>query len=966
MATITCTRTNNKASSNKNDNFRRIDLKRKFYSRGKGSNFKRFKRTPKFIRDNPENQVAKAVEQDPFHFSDSEEDDHNDLGMGLELTDLPFLDDNHSLEKQMESRALTQDSVRPLFINEESYDEKMLDEALVELRYKTFRPNQKETIKRVLLGRSTLFISPTGSGKSLCYQIPALLNWRHRKCITIVVSPLISLMEDQLANFPSAMRAISLHSNHSRAQKLATIKQIVDGEIQVVFISPESIVSGVLEMDDLRNFPPVGLVCIDEAHCLSEWSHNFRPAYSQFYQILREHMKIKTFLGLTATSTRATTFAIARCLTINPETDVVGSTSIPDNLMLSVTCENNKLRALMNLLKTTTFRHLPSIIIYCNRREDTESIASNIRTNFQDMFSLVGVPERVKQSNARDNLTENENNSPEKPTMKLSWHAEPYHAGLNMDSRKKIQRQFIKGEIRVVVATVAFGMGINKSNIRAIIHYDMPGSFENYVQEIGRAGRDGKLAQCHLFLSHNMTDVYYQQRNIYASTTGAVNIRKLVDYMFPYECTCRRNLKPEPAAKLEKLNQFDPHELTSRYKTDFISQERTNRDDGSDDDDISILCDSSGSGVKDQIKYLRKSVVRKHRACPTHEVSFCIEKTVKDLNLRYESLMTLIIQLQQTYPQLQLKIFPPAKLMCTLNCKKGPAQLEKLCSASDLVYFAVQDFKREYRKSTGELCVNPKRISFNVATLAKRKGMSSDDAIKHLKKLEWELVDKTGSFRRSNVEVKFYGNMFHLKLALDLTQEEKTEISNFLVDYMRSYEKIERMKVFNVYKVFKDHCLTMDQISIKDTRLETSASLRRALDDYYNKPPDESLANPARLSETHELSGQLNPIKAEGIKRTVTAFLSAHSNHAFLPVDVAKILQGISTPVYSSESWGVANRKFWRSLIDVDFKDLKNIIAELLEKKNLPPQMEDSSPPKIPSIKPPGHLLSVENPQQQD
>ena len=176
------------------NNYLKVDLKRKVFAKGKGQRFKRFKKTPKFIRDNVENQVAKQKEKDVFDFSDSDDDRANELGMGLDITDLQLLVD------EKEVIALTQDSVRPFFTSEANYDPSKLSEALVDLKYSSFRPNQEETIKRILFGRSTLFISPTGSGKSLCYQLPALLYWRYKSYITIVVSPLISLMEDQINN----------------------------------------------------------------------------------------------------------------------------------------------------------------------------------------------------------------------------------------------------------------------------------------------------------------------------------------------------------------------------------------------------------------------------------------------------------------------------------------------------------------------------------------------------------------------------------------------------------------------------------------------------------------------------------------------------------------------------------------------------------------------------------------------
>jgi ATP-dependent DNA helicase Q4 len=262
------------------------------------------------------------------------------------------------------------------------------------------------------------------------------------------------------------------------------MENIRSGNVNILLVSPEAVVAGEKSTGFgslLRQLPPIAFACIDEAHCVSQWSHNFRPSYLMICRVLKEKLGVKIILGLTATATYPTRESIVRHLSIHDGVKgIISDIPLPDNLVLTASRDISRDTALFNLITSKRFAAFNSIIIYCTRREECERIAAYLRTCLQDKAKVL-----LKDTAKR---------------KRVSWIAEPYHAGLSAARRRAIQSAFMSNELRIVIATIAFGMGINKSDIRAILHYNMPKNFESYVQEVGRAGRDGKMSHCHLFL----------------------------------------------------------------------------------------------------------------------------------------------------------------------------------------------------------------------------------------------------------------------------------------------------------------------------------------------------------------------------------------------------------------------------------------------------------------------------------
>ncbi|XP_075109757.1 ATP-dependent DNA helicase Q-like 5 [Nicotiana tabacum] len=371
-------------------------------------------------------------------------------------------------------------------VRNEASDENLLRLLKLTFGYDSFRDDQLETIKMVLSGKSTMLVLPTGAGKSLCYQLPAMVF----QGVTVVISPLISLMIDQLKQLPAAVEGGLLCSSQTPEEVLETYKLLEEGSIKVLFVSPERFLNS--EFLSIFCDTQISLVVIDEAHCVSEWSHNFRPSYMRLKaSLLRDRLGAQCILAMTATATTKTLYSVMHALDI-PSSDLIQSVKPRDNLQLSVSLSENRMKDLMTLLKSSPFSEAKSIIIYCKFQFETDLICKYL---------------------CDSNIS-----------------AKSYHSGIFAKERSRTQELFCANKIRVVVATVAFGMGLNKKDIEAVIHYSLPESLEEYVQEIGRAGRDGRISYCHLFFD----DVsYFKTRSLmYSDGVDEYVVNKLLCQIF--------------------------------------------------------------------------------------------------------------------------------------------------------------------------------------------------------------------------------------------------------------------------------------------------------------------------------------------------------------------------------------------------------------------------------------------------
>ncbi|MDA0766598.1 MAG: RecQ family ATP-dependent DNA helicase, partial [Verrucomicrobia bacterium] len=394
-----------------------------------------------------------------------------------------------------------------------------------------FRDGQQPVIETLLADRPALAIFPTGGGKSLCYQLPALLL----DGVTLVVSPLIALMKDQVdALQQRGIAAARLDSSLSTEEAFAIYDQIRAGSLKLLYVAPERLANEKFRarLDEMS----ISLLAIDEAHCISEWGHNFRPDYLKLARFAKD-LGITRVLALTATATPEVADDIRRNFDIAATDQVQLSFHRPNlTLRVSPSLEKDKRTTLLDRLRKDP---TAPTIIYGTRQETAESLAAFLKRE--------GLPAR------------------------------PYHAGLRPETRSACQEAFMSGEAPIITATIAFGMGIDKADIRRVIHYNLPKSLENYTQEIGRAGRDGQPATCELLACAD--DLRILENFIYGDTPSPNAVRRVLDQILKagdtfdislYELSTTNDIRPLVINTLLTYLELDGHiAATSPFYTTY-------------------------------------------------------------------------------------------------------------------------------------------------------------------------------------------------------------------------------------------------------------------------------------------------------------------------------------------------------------------------------------------------------------
>uniref|UniRef100_S4RJK6 DNA 3'-5' helicase n=1 Tax=Petromyzon marinus TaxID=7757 RepID=S4RJK6_PETMA len=610
--------------------------------------------------------------------------------------------------------------------------------------------------------------------------------------------------------------------------------------------------------------------------------------------VLRDQMGIRCMLGLTATATQSTVAQISRHIGITGDGAAVRVVDVPPNLLLTISCDPDRDRALVELLKSPRFENLESIIVYCTRREETARIAALLRTSLQD-FSTSLAPAADVESKSRATSGKRKQKGARKPSAKVSrWSAESYHAGMTAAERKAVQTRFMRGALRIVVATVAFGMGLDKADVRAIVHYNMPKSFESYVQEIGRAGRDGEPAHCHMFLDSEARDLQELRRHIYANTIDRITVKKLLQKVFPAcKCRelhlCRQRLETEEEFGYVRDDEMadipDPVSDTATAECSHVAEESSEQESVENPCSDDIM---SAREAADKPFPQEDGASEKPRLCKGHERAIPIESNVEALDVIEEGIETLLCYLE-LHPRRWVECLHPTMATCRIRCYAGPAQLRQIAKSCLPVAVVIA---RERLK--GQSFEGRSELEFDVVELCDSMAWELYAVKRDLLQLQWQ-KEPRGVFRaatKSSVLVEFHELAFRFRSPGDLRDEEHDELCTALHGRVLAQERVELHQLRCCFSAFQSlafeacgHCVDGSGL------VERSEQLKRVLKSYFDEHWDleSSTTSGAGAAEEDLIPKSVK----EQVSRDIITFLCLHHDRNFSARAIARIFHGI-------------------------------------------------------------------------
>lgn len=633
--------------------------------------------------------------------------------------------------------------------------------------YASFRPGQKKVIDHILHKRHTLAIMPTGGGKSLCYQIPGLIM----DGTAIIISPLISLMKDQVdALLSLGISATFINSSLSNSEQQKRLKEIKTGRYQFVYVAPERFESGLF-LHTIQSIP-ISFVAFDEAHCISQWGHDFRPSYRLIVPILKQLHHIDTYVALTATATEAVISDIQELLDIHPE-HIVNTGFKRENLSFHVVKGKDKRNYLRHFLEKRTEE---SGIIYAATRKQVDGIYEWLRRE--------------------------------------GYSVGKYHAGLSENERQRAQTQFVHDETNLMIATNAFGMGIDKSNVRFVIHYAMPMNIESYYQEAGRAGRDGEPSDC--ILLYSPQDVQLQKFLIEQSMMDDVtkereyeHLQAMINYCHTHSCLASYILQ-----------YFNDLEAIEACETCSNCTYRKEKIDITEEAQMILSCVKRMDeryGISLTAKVLRGSKDKKVRELGFTKLStygLLSHYTERDITERIQFLIAegLLQSVGGRYPTLKLN----AKSVEVLKGKRHVTMYAApipTVETADYYYDLFMEL-RQLRKQIADEMAVPPYVLFSDATLK--------DMCRYLPKTEEEFLQIKGVGERKYEQ---YGEAFLKRIALWHASYPDKKARIQITDHRRtndsSPKKDTRSSHMISYDLFKSGKTLKEIAIIRDLSLMT-------------------------------------------------------------------------------------------------------------------------------------------------